>query len=264
MSVLVAGADGTLIDPSDREAVIAAAEQVPGIEDADINDGWLIENTQTLDAGPGMMKYKIVLPDGSPLECTPFQIEHRRDMSKVWMATVRAQILAKAQEAAAITREQQLKARREKQLAGGGIQVAGQIPTREEAAALAAAVKPPPPAPPEHARQLIQAVRAETRQEPTPSADPQEYAQQAYDSAMAEFQHWNSLSVKAARNAKAAHKAALKWKTMVEAFSDENEQETEVVESVGKVSETRAGKLARTLQTSAATKGISGTSSRNG
>ena len=248
MANLVAGADGTLIDPSDREAVISAAEPVPGVEDADINDGWLIEQTKTLDAGPGMMKYAITLPDGSPLECTPFQIEHRRDMSKVWMATVRAQIVQRAQQASENSRAAALKAKRDKQLQGAGIQVAGVLPTPEEAAALAAAVKAPPPAPPEHARDVIQQYKAQTS--PAPAQDPGAYAAQQYDQAMEEFQHWQALAEKASRNAKAASKAAIKWKVMMEAFNDEPDEDS-VVEVVDrKPAATRAEKVARTLQTS--------------
>jgi hypothetical protein len=249
MAALVAGADGSLIDPSDREAVIQAAEAVPGIEDVDINDGWLIENTRQLDAGPGMMKYSIILPDGLPFECTPFQIEHRRDMSKMWMGAVRSEIVSRANAAAEISRAAALKAKRDKQMAGAGIQVATAVPTREEAAAMAAAVKAPPPSPPESARAAIAALPATRVEAPLAApTDPLEYAQQSYDSAKAEESHWADLSRKAAHKQKAAQKAALRWKTVIEAFSD-NDPGTVDVAEVRKPSATRAEKLVHRLQT---------------
>lgn len=226
MGALVVGPDGTAIDPSDREAVVNAAVQAPGVEDADINDGDIINATQNLNAGPGMMKYSITLPDGLPFECSPFQIEHRRDMSKMWMAAVRQEILNRAGAAAAVTREAALAARRKKQMEGPGILVAGQLPTADEAAAMAAAVRQPPPAPPESARAAIAQVRATevappVSPAPAPSTDPAEYAKQQLEAMEAELAHWQALQLKASRNAKTMQKAVLKWKTVLEAFSED-------------------------------------------
>jgi hypothetical protein len=68
---------------------------------------------------------------------------------------------------------------------------------------------------------------------------------------MEEFQHWQALAEKASRNAKAASKAAIKWKVMMEAFNDELD-EAPAVEGVARTPvATRAEKAARTLQTSA-------------
>lgn len=255
MAQLVLGADGAAIDPNDREAVIGAAEAVPGIEDSDINDGWLIEHTQTLSDGGDMIHYAITLPDGTPFACTPFKAEHRRDMSKVWMATVRARILQAANEAAEITRAAALKARRDKQMQGAGIQIADQMPTAQEAATLAAAVKQAPPPPPEHSRPLVEAARAAIQQaplptQPPPSSDPIEHAQQQLEQALAEQAHWQDLASKASRNAKTAQKAVLRWKTIVEAFT-ESEPEPAAAPLIGRASLTRAENLARKLQTSA-------------
>lgn len=256
MAMLVAGVDGSLVDPSDREAVINAAEAVPGIEDSDINDGWLIEHTQNLNAGPGMMKYSIVLPDGLPFECTPFLMEHRRDMSKMWMAAVRQEIINRASAASEITRAANLKAKRDKQMQGAGIQVVGQMPTAEEVAVLAAAVKQAPPPPPESAREILAVVKS-VQTDPSPSTDPIEYASQQLEKAEAEYAHWQSLESKASKNKKAAQKAALKWKTVLEAFSeDEPEPAPVAVPSVGTRPLTRAEKAARTLQTSIVTRHI--------
>lgn len=245
MANLVIGADGVGMDPS--EVIAQAGEQRPGIEDQDINDGWLIEHTETLDAGPGMMKYKIVLPDGSPLECTPFQIEQRRDMSKVWMATVRATIVGNAAAAAEVGRAQALKARRDKQMQGAGISIAGQMPTAEEAAQLAAAVKQAPPPPPESARAVIAAIAATPVEAPV-SEDPEAYAKRMLQQYLAEHEHWQALQQKATRNAKTAQKAVLKWQTVLAAISDD--QEPEAVASVRTPVATRAERAVRTLQTS--------------
>lgn len=257
MGSLIMAADGSFVDPAEKpqpspqEVIAAAGEQRPGIEEQDINDGWLIEQTQPIDDGNGLMHYKIVLPDGGPFECTPFQIEHRRDMTKVWMGAVRQEIVNRANAALEVTKAAALKARREKQMQGAGILVSDTMPTPQEAAALAAAVKTPPPSPPESARAVIAEVRA-TRVEapPAPSTDPLEYAQQQLEQAEAELAHWGDLARKAARQQKAAQKAALKWKTVIEAFSD-SDKEAVVVESVDKPSGSRAERMARTLRTSA-------------
>lgn len=265
MANLIMAADGSFADPEEKqptpmEAIAAASEQRPGIEDQDINDGWLIEHTQPIDAGNGMMKYKIVLPDGSPFECSPFQIEHRRDMTKAWMSAVRGEILSRANAAADATRAAALKARRDKQMQGAGILVADAVPTPEEAAMLRAAVKPQPPAPPEEAiRNAVRAAKAssDTYEAPAPTAppsDPLEYAKKQYEAASAEAEHWSALEAKAARNAKAAQKAALKWKTVMLSLTDDETDESPAPKaeaSIHKASETRAEKAARILQTSA-------------
>jgi hypothetical protein len=228
MAQLIVGADGAAVDPSEApnpmEVIAAAGEARPGIEDTDINDGWLIENTQQIDCGNGMMKYSIKLPGGDPFECTPFQIEHRRDMSKMWMSAVRGEIVARAGAAAERSRAIALKAKRDKQMAGAGILVSTQMPTAEEAAMLAGAVKSPPPPPPEHAREVIQQMRtAEMQKPPEGEAD-----------------------MKTAKKELAKAKANVAyWQAMIGSL-----QETEGEESNRKVEASRAERIARTLQTS--------------
>lgn len=245
MASLIVGADGTAMDPSDREAAINAAEPVPGIEAADINDGDIINQTQSIDCGNGMMKYSITLPGGHPLECTPFLVERRRDMSKVWIATVRQQIVERAGAAAAATRAASLKAIRDKQMQGAGIQVAGQIPTPEEARALAQAI-PPKPADPAIADAIVHQRRVDRQSEataPAASEDPVEYAQQQYDRARAELEHWRNIKNKATKNEKAAQKAAEKWQLVLMSIEGE-EADAPVAEPP-----TRAARAAARLKT---------------
>lgn len=224
MASLIANADGTFADPDDREAMVQAAEQAPSIEASDINDGDIINQTQSLDCGNGMMKYSITLPGGAPLECTPFLIERRRDMSKVWIATVRQQIVERAGAAAETSRAAALRARREKQMAGAGIQVAGQIPTPEEARMLAAAVIAKP-ADPAIADEIVRERRVAKQavREVEQAAEPEDYAAAQLAKAEAELDHWTQLQFKAARNAKTAQKAVLKWRTVLESITDEEE-----------------------------------------
>jgi hypothetical protein len=210
------------------EETFETAQAVPNVEGVDINDGWIIDKTQQIDAGHNLMKYSIMLPgDPTPFECTPFQVDQRRDMIKLWMGAVRAAIVERAGAAAAATRERAMQARREKEMAGGGIQIADNVPTKEEAALLAHAVKVRPADPAiadaiVHARRESRAV--EMQKPPEGEAD-----------------------LKTAKKELAKAKANVAyWQAMIGSL-----QETEAEAVVHKASETRAGKLVRTLQTSA-------------
>jgi hypothetical protein len=210
------------------EETLETAEAVPNIEGVDINDGWIIDHTQQLDAGNNLMKYAIMLPgDPVPFECTPFQVDQRRDMIKLWMGAVRAAIVERAGAAAAATRAAALKARRDKQMAGGGIQISDKIPTAEEAAQITGALKAAP-ADPAIADAIVHARREsrtlEMQKPPEGEAD-----------------------LKTAKKELAKAKANVAyWQAMIGSL-----QETEAEAVVHKASETRAGKLVRTLQTSA-------------
>lgn len=236
MASLIMAADGSFGDPEEQqqptpmEAIASAGEQRPGIEDQDINDGWLIEHTQQLDCGNGMMKYSITLPDGLPFECTPFRIENRRDMSKIWMGAVRSEIIARASAATDRTRAAALKAKRDKQMQGAGLLVTDQMPTPEEAAVLAAAVKQAPPPPPEHAREVIKQMREVIVEAPEMKKPPEGEA---------------DLKVAKKELAKARANVAY-WTAMIESL-----RETEDEGVSDKPVATRAEKVAQTLRTSA-------------
>jgi len=206
------------------EDTLATAEAVPSVEGVDINDGWIIDKTQQVDCGNGLMKYVIALPgDPTPFECTPFQIDMRRDMIKIWMGAVRSAIVERAGAAAALTREAALKAKREKQMGGAGIQIADVVPTAEEAALLAGAVRAKP-ADPAIADKIVHQMR-EMKKPPEGEADLVE-----------------------ARKQLAMTKANMAyWKAMVKALEPAPVKAAEVV--IHTASTTRAEKLARKLQT---------------
>jgi hypothetical protein len=211
------------------EETIATAQAVPAIEGVDINDGWIIDRTQQIDTGNGLMKYVIQLPgDPTPFECTPFQIDMRRDMIKMWMGAVRQAMVERAGAALAATREAALAAQRAKLMEGPGIEITDQLPTPAEAAALSAAVKRPP-VDPDIARKQFEADERKSKESDhytseATSSDPVEYAKQQLEKAEAEHEHWTLLQTKAARNAKTAGKAVLKWKTVLESISEDQEE----------------------------------------
>lgn len=206
------------------EEILSTAESVPSVEGVDINDGWIIDKTQQVDCGSGLMKYVIALPgDPTPFECSPFQVDMRRDMIKLWMGAVRSAIVERAGAAAARTRETALKAKREREMGTAGIQIADTIPTAEAAALIAKSLNPRP-ADPAIADRIVHTMR-EMKKPPEGEADLVE-----------------------ARKQLAMTKANLAyWKAMVKALEPAPAKAAEVV--IHTPSTTRAGKLARTLQT---------------
>lgn len=231
------------------EETLGTVEAVPSVEGVDINDGWIIDKTQQVDCGNSLMKYVIALPgDPVPFECSPFQIDMRRDMIKLWMGAVRQAIVERAGSAVAATREAALKAKREKDMAGGGIQIADKVPTPEEAARLAGAVKQRP-ADPAIADEVIHERRLARQVPERQPEDPVAYAQSQLDKANDELEQWADMLEKATRNKNAAQKAAMKWKAMVMMLTDEAAPAKEDATVIRTASATRAEKLARKLQT---------------
>lgn len=208
------------------EETLSTAESVPSVEGVDINDGWIIDKTQQVDCGNGLMKYVIALPgDPTPFECSPFQVDMRRDMIKLWMGAVRSAIVERAGAAAARTRETALKAKREREMGTAGIQIADTIPTAEAAALIAKSLNPRP-ADPAIADRIVHQMREMKK----PPAEGE------------------AADLVEAKKQLAMTKANLAyWKAMVKALEPAPAKAAAVV--IHTAPTTRAGKLARTLQT---------------
>jgi hypothetical protein len=96
-----------LIDvPKSKEEIAAyladgQTRSAPFVANADVNDGDILGQTNTIDLGGGSYKFSITLPSGRNLESAPVGPEYpKRDATFQWLDAVRSSIVGDAEQAA--------------------------------------------------------------------------------------------------------------------------------------------------------------------
>lgn len=83
-------------------------QSVPAVQDSDINDGDLLNDTRTIDLGNGY-KFEITLPSGRVLESAPVGSDYpKRDAIMQWLGAVRGSIIEDSAAAARSARDRHL------------------------------------------------------------------------------------------------------------------------------------------------------------
>lgn len=108
-------------------------EGVPAIQAADINDGDILNGTQTIEVGNGY-KFAIALPSGRVLESAPVSSDYpKRDAILAWLGAVRDSIVEDGANAAMAARDAHIAEARARDLAepvrGGQAQPIQQVPS---------------------------------------------------------------------------------------------------------------------------------------
>lgn len=94
---------------------------VPAVQNADVNDGDILNATRTLDAGNNCYKFSITLPSGRALESAPVGPDYSRtDAALQWVEAVRGAIVDDAANAARASRDAHLAEARERDLRSSG------------------------------------------------------------------------------------------------------------------------------------------------
>lgn len=95
-----------LIDvPKNKEEIASFladgnTRSTPAVTSADINDGDILNATQTVDLGGGSYKFVTTLPSGNPLESASISADYsRRDAGLYWVEAVRGAIIGEYERA---------------------------------------------------------------------------------------------------------------------------------------------------------------------
>lgn len=95
-------------------------QSVPFIQQADVGDGDILNQTRTIDLGNGY-KFEITLPSGRPLESAPVSSDYpKRDAIMQWLGAVREAIVEDAASAGRAARDAALEAAALSQRDNGG------------------------------------------------------------------------------------------------------------------------------------------------